>query len=153
MKKSFSIIEIIFTIVIIAIISSFALNKYFHHIEKVNFVKIKSEVSLINNAINQLYSNQTLLGNNNFIIERLDEALVDVPNETLFNGYNEFILLDEVILSTSEEKKELGQWIKLSNSEYKVYFSKDKFLSFYLDSENMTFACDRNENLCIEFEQ
>lgn len=153
MKKSFSIIEIIFALVIIGIISSYAINKYFDSLEKANFLKIKSEVTLINNAINQLYSNQTLLGNNSFVVERLDEASINSDGETLFNGYNEFILLDELILSTSEEKKKLGFWIKVSDIEYKVYFSKESFLEFYLDSENILFSCDKSLSLCRKFEE
>lgn len=153
MKKSFSIIEIIFALVIIGIISSYAINKYFDSLEKANFLKIKSEVTLINNAINQLYSNQTLLGNNSFVVERLDEASINSDGETLFNGYNEFILLDELILSTSEEKKKLGFWIKVSDIEYKVYFSKESFLEFYLDSENILFSCDKSLSLCRKLEE
>lgn len=153
MKKSFSIIEIIFALVIIGIISSYAINKYFDSLEKANFLKIKSEVTLINNAINQLYSNQTLLGNNSFVVERLDEASINSDGETLFNGYNEFILLDELILSTTEEKKKLGFWIKVSDIEYKVYFSKESFLEFYLDSENILFSCDKSLSLCRKLEE
>lgn len=153
MKKSFSIIEIIFALVIIGIISSYAINKYFNSLEKANFLKIKSEVTLINNAINQLYSNQTLLGNNSFIIERLDEASINSAGETLFNGYNEFVLLDELILSTNEEKRKLGFWIKLSDNIYKVYFSNESFLEFYLDSENILFSCDKSLSLCKKLEE
>lgn len=150
MKKSFSIIEIIFSIVIISIISTFAINKYFIHIEKSYFLKIKSELALINNGINQLYSNQTLLGNDSFNLDKLDEASIDTPKETLFNGFDEYIILDELIISTSESEKKFAHWIKVSNSEYKVYFSKDESLSFYLDSENITFNCDESIDLCKE---
>lgn len=153
MKKSFSILEIIFIIVIVGIISTYAINKYFNSLEKANFLKIKSELILINNAMNQLYSNQILLGNNSFIIERLDEASVNSSDETLFNGYNEFVLLDELVLSTNEDKKKLGFWIKLSDTKYKVYFSKEKFLEFYLDSENILFSCDKSLDLCKELEE
>lgn len=153
MKKAFSLIEIIITIVIISIVSTFAFNKFFHSLEESNFLKIKAEVALINNAINQLYSNQTLLGNNSFTLEKLDEADINSANETLFNGYDEYILLDELILSTSEEKKKLGFWIKLSDTNYKVYFSKDKSLEFLLDKETILFSCDDSIELCKEFNQ
>lgn len=152
MKKAFSLLEIIFAIVVIVIISSYAINKYVDSIEKANYVKIKAEVALINNAINQLYSNQTLLGNSDFKLERLDDAQTDSSGQNLFNGYDQYILLDEVILSTSENEKKLGYWIKISNKEYKVYFRKDLSLNFYLDNENNLFSCDKDNSLCKELE-
>lgn len=152
MKKSFSILEIIFAIVIIVVISSFAINKYLDYTKQANFLKIKSELALINSAINQLYANQTLLGNDNFILNRLDDADINTKEQNLFNGYEEYILLDEAILSTNENDRKLGYWIKLSNSEYRVYFTKDNYVDFYFDNEKNLFSCDENTPLCKELQ-
>jgi len=151
MKKAFSLIEIIFVILIIGLIGSFAINKIFYSLDKSNELKIKSEVSLINEAINRVYSNQILLGNSDFTLERLDDASINGVDESLFIGYDEYILLDDVILSTSLEKKELGKWIKSSQKSYKVYLTKDRVLEFIFDSNEVLFSCDKNDEVCKEF--
>ena len=151
MKKAFSLIEIIFVILIVGLIGSFAINKIFYSIDKSNELKIQSEVALINEAINRVYSGQILLGNTDFILERLDDASINGVNESLFMGYDEYILLDEVILSTSLEKKELGKWIKTSQTSYKVYLTKEKVIEFNFDSSEALFSCDKNDDVCNEF--
>ncbi|WP_428025551.1 type II secretion system protein [Arcobacter sp.] len=150
MKKAFSLLEIIVVILIVGLIGSFAVNKFFYSLEKSNKLKIKSEVALINEAINKVYSNQILLGNSDFVLQRLDDASINGVDESLFIGYDEYILLDEVILSTSLEKKEFGKWIKISDTNYKVYFSKDKVLDFTFDINEALFSCDEKDDLCKE---
>lgn len=151
MKKAFSLVEIIVVILIVGLIGTFAINKFFNYIEKSNEFKIKSEVALINEAINRVYSSQVLLGNSNFILERLDDASINGIDESLFIGYDEYILLDEVVLSTSLEKKELVKWIKISQTKYKVYLTKDKVLNFVFDKDEALFSCDKNDVVCKEF--
>ena len=54
-------------------------------------------------------------------------------------------------LSTSLEKKELGKWIKTSQTTYKVYFTKDKVLDFIFDRDEALFSCDKSDTYCKDF--
>lgn len=150
MKKAFSLFEIIFVILIISIISSVAYQKIFSVVEKANYTKIKSEIVLINNAIANVYSSLVLTGVENFKLEQLDNANLNSAGESLFNGFEEFVLVDDVILSASEDEKKIGYWIKLSNSEYKIYLSTEEFLIFKFDSDKGYFSCDEKVDLCKE---
>ncbi|WP_375723461.1 type II secretion system GspH family protein [Arcobacter sp. KX21116] len=151
MKKAFSLLEIIVVVLIVGLLGAFAINKFFYSIDKSNNFKIKSDVALINNAINKTYSNQVLLGNSTFTLDRLDDASINIAGESLFVGYNEYILLDVVILSSSEDKKEIGKWIKTSQTTYKAYLSKDKVITFEFDNNKGTFACKKSDEVCKEF--
>lgn len=151
MKKAFSLLEIIVVVLIVGLLGAFAINKFFYSIDKSNNFKIKSDVALINNAINKTYSNQVLLGNSTFTLDRLDDASINIAGESLFVGYNEYILLDVVILSSSEDKKEIGKWIKNSQTTYKAYLSKDKVITFEFDNNKGTFACKKSDEVCKEF--
>ncbi|WP_419764584.1 MAG: prepilin-type N-terminal cleavage/methylation domain-containing protein [Arcobacter sp.] len=151
MKRAFSLVEIIITILIIGLIGTFAITKLFNSIDKSNELKIKSEVALVNEAINRVYSSQILLANSNFFLERLDDASINSANESLFIGYEEYILLDTVILSSSLDKKELGKWIKVSNTNYRVYLTKEKVLDFVFDTDEALFSCDKKDDACKEF--
>lgn len=148
MKRAFSLFEIILFILIVSIISTIAYQKFFNVLEKVNLSQIKAEIVLINNSINQLKSSQLMLDNSGFIVEKLDEAPSDMENFTLFNGYDEYVLLDTPIISTSETEKKIGFWIKVSNSKYKVYLSKDDFVEFNFDGEK--FFCNEEIDFCKE---
>jgi len=151
MKRAFSLIEIIVSILIIGLLGTFAITKFFNSIDKSNELKIKSEVALINEAINRVYSNQILLGNSNFVLERLDDASINIAKESLFMGYEEYVLLDTVILSSSSDKKELGKWIKVSDTNYRVYLTKEKVLDFVFDRNEALFSCDEKDDFCKEF--
>ncbi|WP_419768802.1 type II secretion system protein [Arcobacter sp.] len=153
MKKAFSLLEIIIVVLIVGLLGTFAINKLFYSIGKSNIFKIKSEVILINNAINKLYSDQVLLANSSFTLDRLDDASSNTSGESLFIGYNEYILLDIVILSSSDNNKEIGKWIKSSETTYKTYISKDKLITFEFDRDEGTFSCKKSDETCKEFMQ
>ncbi len=150
MKNAFSLLEIIVVVLIVGLLGTFAINKFFYSIDKSNKLKIKSEVALINNAINRVYSDQVLLGNSTFTLDRLDDASINTAGDSLFIGYNEYILLDVVIISTSEDKKELAKWIKTSDTSYKTYLSKDVSITFEFDKNKGTFACKKSNKVCKE---
>lgn len=151
MKKAFSLLEIIVVVLIVGLLGAFSINKFFYSIDKSNNFKIKSDVALINSAINKTYSNQVLLGNSTFTLDRLDDASINTAGESLFVGYNEYILLDVVISSSSEDKKEIGKWIKTSQTTYKAYLSKDKVITFEFDNNKGTFTCKKSDEVCKEF--
>jgi prepilin-type N-terminal cleavage/methylation domain-containing protein len=151
MKKAFSLLEIIFVILIVGLLGAFAINKFFYSIDKSNMFKIKSEVALINEGINRVNNDQILLGNSNFTLDRLDDAPTNSEGESLFIGYDQYILLDIPILSTSEYKKNIGKWIKTSQTTYKVYIKKDQALNFKYKREKGTFSCEKGDAICKEF--
>lgn len=150
MKKAFSLFELIFVLVIVSVVSTIAYNKFFNTIDSANLTKVKAEVALINSAINRLQSNQIMLSNEDFYFEKLDNANIDTKGETLFNGFEEYVLLDTLIISTSSEEKKIGSWIKLSNTKYEIFLNETQSLTFQFDIDDLKFSCDETKDLCKE---
>jgi type II secretory pathway pseudopilin PulG len=74
MKKGFSLLEIIFIITIIAIISVFAIPKLFDNIDRANIVKLKADVALIRNEINKI-KNKQILSNSTVVLDNIDNII------------------------------------------------------------------------------
>ena len=142
--KSFSLIEIIVVILLIAIITSFAIPKFTNMNYNANISTLKSQSALIQNAIVNLKSKNILLSNNQEIIT-LDEATSNSSGEKLFSK-----IIDFSIISTNNTKKESGMWAKISNNSYDFYLSSDKNISFSFDDEK--FLCKSSVELCKEIE-
>ena len=142
--KSFSLLEIIIAIVLIAIITSFAIPKFTNMNYNANISTLKSQSALIQNAIVNLKSKNILLSNNQEIIT-LDEATSNSSGERLFSK-----VIDFSIISTNNTKKESGMWAKISNSSYTFYLSSDKNISFSFENEK--FLCKSSVELCKEIE-
>ena len=142
--KSFSLLEIIIAIVLIAIITSFAIPKFTNMNYNANISTLKSQSALIQNAIVNLKSKNILLSNNQEIIT-LDEATSNSSGEKLFSK-----VIDFSIISTNNTKKESGMWAKTSNNSYDFYLSSDKSILFSF--ENDKFVCKSSVELCKEIE-
>ena len=142
--KSFSLLEIIIAIVLIAIITSFAIPKFTNMNYNANISTLKSQSALIQNAIVNLKSKNILLSNNQEIIT-LDEATSNSSGEKLFSK-----VIDFSIISTNNTKKESGMWAKTSNNSYNFYLSSDKSILFSF--ENDKFLCKSSVELCKEIE-
>ncbi len=142
--KSFSLIEIIVVILLIAIITSFAIPKFTNMNYNANISTLKSQISLIQNGIVK-NKNKNILLSNNQEITTLDDATLNSSGEKLFSK-----IIDFSIISTSNTKKESGMWAKISNNSYDFYLSSDKNISFFFDDGK--FLCKSSVELCKEIE-
>ena len=123
-KKAFSTLEIVIFIVVIATILSFLLPKFDTFFEKSDLLKLKSDISLINNGIQKEKSKNILIqkyGN----INKLDGAKIDVKNEKLFE-----YILDFPIISTSTNESKNGYWAKVSDDKY-IFLQEKTNMNFY----------------------
>ena len=135
-KKGFSLLEILFVLVIITVIITVAVSKFDTAFTKTNITKIKSDILQIRAGIT-LTKNKMILKNLNETLAKLDDN-----NEMLFN-----LILDTPIVATTSQEK--NHWTKESETTYKVYI-EDSFLLFNYDTSNFTFNCDISNTLCKE---
>jgi len=151
MKKAFSLLETIFVIALISIISVIAIPKLFFNVTTASYSKIKSDVALIRNAIIENRNKNIISGKGEAFIHTLDEAKNDIAYEKLFVGEENNLLLQYPIISTSSKNKESGKWIKMTKSTYLVYIDDKNSIEFTYDSNSGTFDCDFEKELCKDF--
>lgn len=142
--KGFSLLEIIITIVLIAIVTSFAIPKLTNLNYNANISTLKSQLALIQNGIVKHKSKNILLSNNQEIIS-LDDAIQNSSGERLFSK-----VIDFLIISTNNTKKESGMWAKISNNSYTFYLSNGESILFSLEDDR--FVCKSSVELCSEIE-
>ena len=135
LSKGFSLIEVIFSIMIISILASIAIPKLINISSKTTLIKAKNDMLIIQNALNN-YHNKNILKNTSIILESLDK------NKYLFSG-----ILDKPFLS----KKNISSfWSKEANSIYHFWLTSNTSIKFIYDKNNYTFICDKNDTNCKE---
>ena len=140
--KGFSLLELIIAIILIVIITSFAIPKYNAITYNSNLSILKSDLSLIQNAITQSKTKNILLSNNEKI-EKLDDISSDKISEKLFTN-----VIDFSILSTDSNEKKAGKWSKISDKSYEFYLSSSKSILFLFEDQQL--VCKREAELCRE---
>ncbi len=140
MKKSFSLIELIFVIAVIAIILVVAVPKMNDTLQSANISKIKSDILLIREAINK-YKNKMILKGTTNDLETLEDN-----EEELFNK-----ILQTPIQASLQPK--IGSWSKISATSYKVYIENGNSVEFIYDNDDYSFECDEDNLFCQELTQ
>ena len=140
-KKAFSTLEIVIFIVVIATILSFLLPKFDTFFEKSDLLKLKSDISLINNGIQKEKSKNILIQKYGDI-NKLDDANIDSEKEKLFE-----YILDFPFISTSKNESKNGYWAKVSVDKY-IFFTRKNQYEFLL--KNGQFLCVSSEEICKE---
>ena len=140
MKKAFSLIEIIFVIAVIAIILVVAVPKMNDTLENANANKIKSDILLIREAINN-YKNKMILKSSTNDLETLEDN-----DKELFNK-----ILEKPIKASF--KQTIGSWSKISSTTYKVYIEDGNSVEFMYDNDDYSFECDEDNLFCQELTQ
>jgi len=133
--KSFSIIEIIFTILIISIFSTVAIGKLFHSSSKTILIKAKTDLALIQNGLEN-YKRKMVLQNQTNSLNSLE-----TNSQYLFSN----ILTTPFIAST-----QVGAWSKYSDKQYRFWIDKNRYIKFRFNKYKLTFDCDKTDNLCQE---
>ena len=89
--------------------------------------------------------NKNILLSNNEELTILDDVTQNSSGEKLFTK-----VIDFLILSTNNIKRESGMWAKMANKSYSFYLSSDKNILFSF--EDGIFLCKSSEELCNEIE-
>jgi len=134
-KKSFSLIEIIFSLVLISVIATVAITKFDTSLENTHYAKIKSDIFQIREGINN-HKNKMILKNEIESFTSLDEN-----NQKLFSK-----ILNAPIFASNQKKA--TAWSKFSKTQYNVYLDATHSLIFTFDSQNYTFDCDHTNDIC-----
>ena len=122
-KQAFTLLELIFVILIIFIISSIAFIKTTSSNQ--NIISCKNDYYLINKAIKEKLQENTFK-NINLSIEQLEEN--DILFSNILNNFNS------------------SSWKKTPSNKYIFSFSKDTSLEFVYS--NNIFTCDKSKELC-----
>lgn len=141
--RAFSILEIIISIVVLAIIISFGIPKFNTINENSNLLTLKSEFALIQSSIARKSSQNILLQNSN-TISSLDDAKINTQDEELFKN-----VLEIPIISTSINIKKYGKWTKISNKKY-LFFTQNRTFEFLFEDGH--FFCASEETFCKDIE-
>ncbi|MCT7549020.1 type II secretion system GspH family protein [Aliarcobacter butzleri] len=139
--KAFSLIEIIVVLLIVAIITTFAMIKFNQVTNKTHLVTLKSQLALIQSGISK-QKNKNILLSNFPNISSLDDASTNVNNQELFKK-----VIDFSILSTNTSDRKLGSWAKVSQNSY-IFYLESNPINFVL--ENNSFVCKSQEDICKE---
>ena len=148
-SKAFTILELVFVIIIMSILSSISIPLLKDNKTQAKILKLKADYEMIQNAI--AFSKNTSFDNAYPFV--LDQALVGVEKEKLFfcsddeikncknnNCCNKNILSIPIYSS-------LGSWMKIEQNKYRFYINKKDYVDFsYKDG---VFEC-KNSKWCKE---
>ena len=153
MKKTFSILELIFVLCIISILVLFFMNNIPNIVfNQKNIFKIKVDIALIRSSIQKNFRLKLLKKTEAKYINFLDEVKINKEGEYLFTGTKKDILINNIILSSSLEKKKEYSWIKVSKSKYILYINSNN-IEFIYDNTNGNFDCNIKNELCKEINE
>lgn len=146
MKKSaFTLIELIFVIVVLGILASVALPKMGSSMEQAYIAQAQGDVGAIRSTIASVRQRQLVRGINNYIttLSTAGGAVADGTN--IFDGNGTLTLLTYPIVAQAQ-----GGWTKTANLQYT--FSIDgtpaNTATFTYNPANGIFDCDHAEATC-----
>jgi len=139
-KRAFSLIEMIFTIVIISILLAVSIPKLGNILSSSKLIEIKSDIVLIREAIIK-YKNKMILKNKPY-----DLDVLDTDQENLFSK-----ILPSPIIASSEKK--IGAWSKIGSNRYKIFIDNQNSVDFIYKSSDFSFDCDLKNIFCKELSQ
>ena len=138
MRKSFSLLEIIFTITIIAVVTTIAIPKLFFNVNTATTTKLKADIALIRNGINS-YKEKQIISNTTISLDSLD------TNNNLFSKILKFPIM-------AQENKS-GSWSKISLNNYKAWIVSDEYVEFVYSPNDFSFNCNIDEDYCEQLSQ
>ncbi|MCR6587860.1 type II secretion system protein [Campylobacter insulaenigrae] len=144
-KRAFTMIELVFCMTIIAILSMVAYPYFSFTKTDAKIVKLKSEVEFINASLAML-KNQFVFSPSKFP-KILDESLINKENQKLFYcSYNQiqncnngnccsYSIFEKAIISNK------FSWMKIGNNQYRYFINAKKYIDFSYDNQKVFLEC------------
>ncbi|ATB70088.1 hypothetical protein SJPD1_1983 [Sulfurospirillum diekertiae] len=143
MKLAFTMIELVFVIVILGILGAVAFPKMAPFIEDAKMARGQSNVAAIRSAISNERGKNMLNGVVAFP-QILDDAAKDTSGESLFDGNATVSILQYPLYS----KASGGFWMKKSDNgattQYRYYLSDSRYVDFNYTRATGNFDCAHN---------
>jgi general secretion pathway protein G len=144
LKKSFTVLEVLFVLVIISILSSFAITNILPLSKDAYITKAKTSIANIRLGI---YNYQNLSNQSSSYPNTLDNQTIDIKDVTLFDQ-----VLTYPLISTNNSEKKRTLFSKKSENEYILYLENSE-INFVYDNTKGTFNCDYSQELCKKLNQ
>jgi general secretion pathway protein G len=151
-KKAFTMIELIFVIVVLGILSIVAIPRLGGVTDDANLAQAMATVSSIRSAIATQRERNIIKGDSSFPIY-LDDTpfhnnILADTHQNLFDGDLTFKILQYPIYSKAEK----GGWMKASENGvetiYNFYLNTNKLVTFRYNNSDGTFDCDHADTNC-----
>ncbi len=142
-KKAFTMIELIFVIVVIGILATVAIPRLAATRTDAVLVKGKSTVASIRSAISIEKGLRLMRGDSGYP-EILDDSGFNGEDDELFDGNGTISILDNSILSGTKS----GNWMKTSDTTYVFYVADGQTVIFTYNPSNGSFSCDKDVTYC-----
>ena len=140
-KKAFTMLELVFVIVILGILSSVAITKLSVTRDDAIIAKGRNQVHAIRSAISLQRSKNMLRGSLSYP-SSLDDAALNTEHEELFDGNLTNPLLEYPIYSKSKDG-----WMKVGANSYDFNVMGTS-VRFNYNSSTGKFDCNHSVNLC-----
>jgi general secretion pathway protein G len=136
MKKSFTIIELIFVLIVLGILAAVALPKFSESLKQAEISKAQSKVTAIRSAL-QVYKNKHIL-------------LGESPYP---DSLTQTKLFDVILPPGIDGGEEAGEWKKLQNERYKFHIGNGEYVIFKYDKTKGSFECESSnpQEVCSSF--
>jgi general secretion pathway protein G len=148
MKDAFTMIELVFVIVVLGILAGIALPRLMSPAEDAYDVRLKSDISSIRSAISLARGRNMLRGQSlatNGYPVALDDAVANQTNKELFDGNSTLgTLLTYPIYSSNKA----GSWMKTGATKYTAKRGSSSTVSFTYNSANGKFDCNQSKTDC-----
>ncbi len=138
--------EMIFVVLMISIISSFAFIKLNDSVNSSVVVKIRSDLAFIRSHIAK-YENKKILMQEEFDLYSLDDASLNSDDQKLFTK----VLNNDMSIISKDDHQ--GSWIKTANNTYQVKIDESTYGVFEYDFSNKKFECDMDQDWCVSLNQ
>lgn len=152
LKPAFTMIELIFVIVVIGILSSLAIPRLAASRDDAVLVKVKSQVSAIRSGIAMQKNKRLLDGTTPFLPTTLDNVTsYNTDNQRLFNyadGNTSNVLEYPIYSKTSHD----GSWVKTNVNTYSAQISNTA-VAFDYNSSSGIFDCTHTDQNCKDLTQ
>ena len=144
MKKAFTMIELVFVIVILGILSSIAISKMAVTRDDAIITKGRSQVAGIRNAIALAKSMKMMQGSATLYPTRLDNlASASATSGKLFDTDGSTKLLDYPVYAKNAD----GHWTKASKNKYNFVYQGNNMQFTYKPADG-SFDCDHTKQTC-----